>query len=208
MKAKWLILLGVMLWVVVLGIRVAVEGRVELSKAQEARSKGELEASQRHYLLAARWYLPVLGVQDVAVSGLLTLGEEALAEGDMKRAALAFDDARGALHGSAWLWVPNTELLAKADDGLARSLARWNESMRAKGETNVSFTEEEARARIGAVVETNGWGLLGMGVGFLMYAIALGVVAWNWHRQSFLRWPWLAGAGAGMGLWIVSMFVA
>lgn len=208
MKAKWLVLAGVLVWVVVLGVRVAVEGRRELALAQEAKAKGEVEASQRHYLLAARWYLPVVGVQEEAVSALLALGEEALASGDAKRATLAFDDARGALYGSAWLWVPHKELLAKADDGLARSLARWNQLMQSKGETAAAFTEEEARERIGAVVETNGWGLLGMGVGFLVYGIALGVAAWNWHRESFRRWPWLAASGAGMGLWIVSMFLA
>lgn len=207
MKAKWLVAGAVGLFLLVLVVRVVVEGRQELSLGKEAREAGQVELAQRHFLMAARWYLPGLDVEEEALGELMGIGERALEEGDGRRATLAFDDVRGALYGAAWMYVPGGEMLEKADAGLARSLAVWNEELRKSGSTKVEVTEELARERIARSESVSGLGVLAMGLGFLAYVGCLGVVAWRWSVEGFRKRYWLAGAGAGFAVWVVSMFL-
>ena len=74
MKNGLIIGIAVGLVALTLVVRVAVEGRLELGKAYDAVEAGDVELAQRHFLLSARWYLPLLDVQAEAVGQLLGLG--------------------------------------------------------------------------------------------------------------------------------------
>jgi hypothetical protein len=190
-------------------VRVAVEGRLELGKAYDAVEAGDVELAQRHFLLSARWYLPLLDVQAEAVGQLLRIGNEAMESGDFRRAVLAYDDARGALHGSAWLMIPHSDLLALADAGLAQGLAKWNEELRNAGKSGVVLGVEEARAAIERGARGgSAWWLMLMGLGFLAYVTGLGVLAWRWDDEQFRRMPWAVVGGAGFVVWVVGMILA
>ena len=96
-------------------------------------------------------------------------------------------------------------MLAAADDGLARSLAKWKKQR----ESSVSLAEETDRyRRLAAEVDTaNPWWSLLMGLSFLAYAGLLGLAAWKWETPGFKKARCLAGAAASFVIWVVSMFL-
>ena len=76
--------------------RVYFSGEKELELGRRALADGKVIAAQKHFLFAARWYLPLVTTSGDAVRELLALGEFHLDKGDFPRGVAAFDDARGA----------------------------------------------------------------------------------------------------------------
>ena len=185
--------------------RVYVSGETELGLGRQALTEGNTVAAQKHFLFAARWYLPLVATSGDAVRELLALGELHAGKGNFPEAVAAYDDARGALYATAWLAGPDQELLTAANEGFSASLAGWKKQR----EVGTNVAEETARyQRLTAAVETtNPWWSLLMGLSFLAYAGLLGLAAWKWEVPGFKKVPCLAGAGASFIVWIVSMFL-
>ena len=70
-----LLLLSLLLLVAAAGLNVFIEGRSALAAAYAARDAGNLTAAQSRFLLAARWYLPLVGPTQEAVTALCDLGD-------------------------------------------------------------------------------------------------------------------------------------
>jgi len=185
--------------------RVYFSAQTELGLGRQALAEGKPVIAQKHFLFAARWYLPFVSTSGDAVRELLALGELYAKEGRFAQAVAAFDDARGALYATAWLAGPDQELLEAANDGFSGSLAGWKKQR----DHGTDLAEETARyQRLTAAVETtNPWWSLLMGLSFLAYAGLLGLAAWKWEAPGFRKLPYLAGAGASFVIWIVSMFL-
>jgi hypothetical protein len=193
----------VLLVVVVVAVRVQVMALGELEAGRLARTEGNLARAQTHFLYAARWYLPLVPTSRQAVGELLEVGDSYLALQDYAAAVSAYDDARGALYATAWLVVPGGELLSRANRGYAGALANW----KALRQPGTDIAEETARflALAEGVEVANPWWSLVMGLSFLAYLGALGLLAWRWDRKETRRWPYGVAAGISFAVWVVAM---
>jgi hypothetical protein len=205
-KRFLVICIGVLLVFVAAAVRVAVDGVGDLGVAREALAEGNRVKAQKHLLFAARAYLPLAGWNREAAGELTRLGEAYLSEARFPEAVAAFDDARGALHATAWLFGPDPELLGPADRGYARALASWKKQLSPSVDLEAETARYVAMASAGPVVSP--WWSLVMGLSFLGYVAALAVLAWRWDAPGFRRAAWGAAAGASFGLWIVAMVMA
>jgi hypothetical protein len=183
--------------------RVWAEGRSELEMAISEQAKGNRVGAQKHFLYAARWYLPLTSTTSDAVEALLTLGEQWEKEEAWQQAVGCFDDARGALYATAWLPGPDDQLMGRADAGYARALAAWKKSE--NPDVDIAAETERYMAIASSVEAVSPWWSLLMGLSFLGYVIALFVIAWRWERPTFRRWVWCGGGAVSFALWILSM---
>lgn len=205
MKTVWvrIILAVVVLCLAAAVLRVHVSGRSALESGRAALDAGDLQGAQNHFLTAGRWYVPLTGLRDEAVENLLAIGESYYEEGDYRAATAAFDDARGALYSSASLVPPDEALLAEADDGLARSLARWKSESDPRHEFQEEYERYLATAR--SIVLPSPWWSLLMGLSFLGYVGLLGFIAWNWGKKAGRSKRIWAATGVSFALWLLSL---
>lgn len=192
-----------LLLVVVVAIRVQIMALSELEAGRLARTEGNLARAQTHFLYAARWYLPLVPTSRQAVEELLEVGDSFVALQDYPAAVSAYDDARGALYATAWLVAPGGELLARANQGYAESLANWK-ALRQPG-TDIDEETERFRALAEAVEVVSPWWSLVMGLAFLAYVGALALLAWRWDRKEAKKWPYAVAAGVSFVIWVVAM---
>ena len=185
-------------------IRVGVSSQRELEAGLSAKAEGRLPAAQEHFLRSARWYLPLMSSCVQAVEELLALGEGYIEAADHPRAVAAFDDARGALWATAWLAGPDAQLLARADDGYARSLAQWKHERDPR--TVVDDDAVRYRQVAASVPVQNPWWMLVMGLSFAGYVAILARLAWKWD-DGIRKLPLVAAAAGCFAVWVVSMLL-
>ena len=187
-----------------LGIRVCVEGRGELAAGREALQAGKPARAQTHFLHAARWYLPFVSTSQSALEELLALGESYEADQDHQRAVSAFDDARGAIYSVRWLTTPHVDLLAKANQGYARTLAAWKKTYKADSDIDAETARYLSLAN--EAEQINPWWMLFMGLAFVGYVFALAYMGWRWENLSLgRRIAWGGCAVVCLVLWLISM---
>jgi len=185
--------------------RVAWDGTSELAAGRDALAQGNRIAAQKHFLYAARWYLPFTSWWREGVQELNALGGQYASEKAYPEAVAAFDDARGALYSTAWLFAPDVELLGPANAGYASALAGW------KKQLDPAVDVERETARYLALAEapktvSYGWSLA-MGLSFIGYVGLLGLAAWKWDAPGFRKLPVALGAAGCFSIWILSMFL-
>jgi len=203
-RRNWVI--GAVFVLVVVGavvLRVCFEGRAELDAAVASRDAGDLAAARTHFLCAARWYLPLSSTSRDGVVGLLDLGDHFLANGDPKEAVFSFDDARGALHSTAWLLPPDMQLLDRADQGYADALAAWKKQLSPSADQDAARQRYLDLAR--SVDNPNRWWMFVMGASFIAWIASLAVAAWRWDQGRSARIRPLVAAAASLIVWIVSL---
>ena len=100
-RARWLRVLlavgGALVVLVLLGLRPAIEGQLELDRAAAARASGEREAELRHLGRAARWRVPLLDHDERARAELWAFAEAAEQAGDLAGALAGYRELRRAL---------------------------------------------------------------------------------------------------------------
>jgi len=99
--------------------RAVVEGRDELRRAAEAGAAGDRDGEIEHLGRALRWRVPLSSHDEVALDGLLALGEAAEAAGDRSEALAAYREARGALLATRVLEVPHGDVRTELDRRIA-----------------------------------------------------------------------------------------
>jgi hypothetical protein len=96
-------------------VRTAVDGRLELGRADAAAQAGDLEAEIRHLGRAARFRLPLAQHDDRALARLRELALAAEAAEDFPSALAAWRELRSALIGTRVIDVAEPERLAEAN---------------------------------------------------------------------------------------------
>jgi hypothetical protein len=115
---------GVVLVVLlVLGVRVALSSRAELTQADELAGRGDVAASVAHYRRAARWYVPFGPSSEAALDALAEIGSDAENAGDTQLALSAYRSIRAAALGSRSFYVPHAERLREANEHIAELMA-------------------------------------------------------------------------------------
>ncbi len=150
-------------------LRVAWEGRVELSAADEAAAAGDTDARIVHLGRALRWRLPLGGVDERAIAGLLEVADAAEADGDPTTALVACRELRSSLLGSRDLVVPHADVLAAVDARIAALMA-------ATVPTRADEAEQLARLRVASEASP-----------LRASAAALAFVVWMLAAVAFLR---------------------
>lgn len=101
-----------------LAARVAWEGAAELAAADRAAEALDPDGEIEHLGRAARWRMPVLRHDDVAIDRLMAIGAAAEGE-DTQRALAAYREARGALLGTRAFVVPRIDVFHRANERIA-----------------------------------------------------------------------------------------
>lgn len=112
--------IGVMLGVVALVlapllVRVAVDGRAELGRADAAAQAGDADAEIRHLGRAARFRLPLAQHDERALDRLAELARSADEAGEITTALAAWRELRSALIGTRAIDISEPERLAEAN---------------------------------------------------------------------------------------------
>jgi hypothetical protein len=114
----------VLVALVVLVARVAVDGRTALRAGESAEVKGERAEAVRHYLDAARLYLPGSSTVRRAIDHLDRLAASAEAAHDPAAARPALEAIRAALLGTRSFYLPQAHRLAEIERRLAAVYAQ------------------------------------------------------------------------------------
>jgi len=110
---------GVLVALAVLVTRVAVDARAALRAGEGAEARGERAEAVRHYLDAARLYLPGSGTVRRALDHLEAMARAAEAANDAAGARAPLEAIRAALLGTRSLYTPYAARLLDAERRLA-----------------------------------------------------------------------------------------
>lgn len=177
---------GVLLGLAVLVARVAIDARGALRAGEAAEARGESAVAVRHYLDAARLYLPGDPAARLAVEHLDRLAVGAEAAHDPAAARAALEAIRAALLGTRSFYTPQAGRLPDVERRLAALYAQL----------------EDPRVEPGASVEQRAaWHAArlarhpGPTAGYVVMAL-LGFALWLAAAVGFLR----GGVDAGLRL--------
>lgn len=202
----------VLVMILVLSVKVLVSSRAELADADRASSAGELETAVTHYRRAARWYLPIQPYADRALERLMEIGAQAETDDDSALALASYRSVRAALMSSRSLWIPDRDMLHRADEHIASLMARSDVP------ALDAHLSEEARAETYlAMLETDrdpaaGWALLAL-LGFALWILgAYGVFTRALDQDDrFIDGElrrWGTAFVVGMGLFVLGLSLA
>jgi hypothetical protein len=144
MRAGWrrqaaIVGAGLTLALGIVVVRLLVDARASLQSGAAAEQRGEIEAAIRHYLDAARLYVPGSPYPTRALDRLDALAVAAVTRGDYAAARTAFEAERAALLGSRAIYQPNAGRLPELERRLARLLAASEDNV-----TPATFAERTA----------------------------------------------------------------
>jgi hypothetical protein len=167
---------ALLLGLLVVVVRVAVDSRSALRQGEEAQARGDDAEAVRRYLDAARLYLPGSPWAARALDRLDAIASAAERTHDRPTARRALEAMRAAILGTRSFYTPSLARLAGVDDRLARSYAEGEDPAVDPGASLQSRTAWHA-ARLArrpgpvlgfAVVALVGLGMwLGAAVGFV-----------------------------------------
>lgn len=115
-----MVLAVLVLSLALLTARAVVDGERELAASNAAFDAGNLDEATAHARRAAASYAPGAPHVDRAYERLVAIGVGAEAAGQTESARAAWSAVRAASLASRHLWVARPELLARANESLAR----------------------------------------------------------------------------------------
>lgn len=182
-------------------VRAAIEGRAELSLADEASTT---EQAIVHLGRAARWRLPIADHDEHARARLEAIAEQAEHAEDDELALVAWRELRGALLGTRTGSVVDAEQLERANSGIVRGMVGLAEAPGGPGagerwqaELEAAPASDGAGTRVGALCFALWWATL---IGFVIQGIG--------GAGRGLRRPALWWGAANLALllgWLLSM---
>jgi hypothetical protein len=186
-KRSWVLWAGgLLVAAAVLVGRVAVDGRAALRAGESAEGRGERAEAVRHYLDAARFYLPGSATVRRALDHLDGIARGAEAAGDPAGARPALEAIRAALLGTRSLYTPYAERLPDVDRRLAAIYAQLEDPRVDPGASIESRTAWHASRLARAPGPT---------VGYVLLAL-FGLALWLGGAVGFMR----RGLDAGLRL--------
>jgi hypothetical protein len=203
-------------WLLVAGLALAVvTGRVlhdswwSLRAGQAAQASGpeHRAAAIRHYLRAARMYLPGSPFVNRALDHLTTIADQAAQAGDRQGEREALEAIRSALLGARSLYTPHGDRLLAVDERLAVIYASIEDPAVAPGasfEQRADWHRQRLAARPGPAVPATLAALGGMALwlGAVVVFIRRGL-----DRTLRLERRWALGAAIGFAIGL-TLFVA
>jgi hypothetical protein len=137
-----------------LAVRVGWEGRAELERADEAAQAANIDREIEHLGRAARWRLPGLRYDDIALERLVALAEQQEARGDVgtQSALAAYRETRRALLSTRTFGVPQPDLFDRVNERIATLMA----AQEARFDTDVSGTGDPYTYHLQLLDETPG----------------------------------------------------
>jgi hypothetical protein len=131
-------------------------------------SAGLEEPATRAFGRACRWYLPVFGAQDKAMTRLLEMARQQDLQGRQSDALRTYEGVRTAVWSTRWLFFTNVEALEEANAGIGRIRA-----------AEPRPTDREPMERLLGRDETpNGWLSLLAVLLFLAWCVSTAACAW------------------------------
>lgn len=187
----------------VAAVRVAVSGSRELAAGRTALAEGRTGQAVAALGRAARWYLPGAGAHREAREALLALADAREAAGDVPGALTALRHVRGAVLGGRWLTTPDADLLATANDRIARLMAVQDAALRG----DRALDAAAHRALLARDATPSPWGSAAVVALFLAWVGTTAVGLWRGVRpDGSVRWralaPWAAGALGLLAAWV------
>jgi hypothetical protein len=192
-------------------LRVLASGEREVALSTAALRAGDAHRAAEHARRAAGWYMPGAPHVRVAYERLLALGTAAEGLGDRETALYAFRGARTASIETRWLLAPHEDDRQKADRAIARleAAAPRAPNLRTEPPATIERLSLAALARDEAPAPV--W-VVGLVAGALAWAAGAALVA-RWAASPGPRalrraLPGLVVTGSGVGLWLLSIWLA
>ncbi|MDB4974060.1 MAG: hypothetical protein JWN48_2401 [Myxococcaceae bacterium] len=161
----------------VMSARAVLESRAAAARASVALAAGDLDLAIVHLRGSARWYTPFNAYARSSLERLELLAQQAEARGEQTRALSAYRSEHAAIQATRSFYMPNTDLLERADERIAALMAS---EPPARIEQNLSQAQRKADYLALLVArDPNPWGVLLAFVGF---------VTWVGAAISFLSW--------------------
>lgn len=105
--------------VVVVAVRVLVDSRAELARAEARRSAGDFESALAHYRRAARMYVPFSPYVTSALDAMESMAETEERGGQVERALFAWRQVRAGILAAQSFYVPHSDRLDRANRRIA-----------------------------------------------------------------------------------------
>ncbi|MDB4990981.1 MAG: hypothetical protein JWN04_6159 [Myxococcaceae bacterium] len=115
--------LSLLVLLLVMSSRAVLEARSASARASVALAAGDLDEAIVRLRSSARWYTPFNGYARSSLERLELLAEQAEARGEHARALSAYRSVHAAIQATRSLYMPNPDLLARADDHIAALMA-------------------------------------------------------------------------------------
>jgi len=171
--AGWVVL-GLALLAAPLVGRAAWEGRAELRAADAARDQDDKDVEIEHLGRAARWRVPGLSHDEVALDRLETLAVNAQAHGEQDHIALAAHrEIRRALLATRSFGVPHPDRFARANAQIAALMAEQERTFQTDSSGGVAADDLEAyhRGLLDRVPGPNPWRANLAGLAFVAWLV-------------------------------------
>jgi hypothetical protein len=192
-------------------LRVLASGEQEVALSTAALKAGDAHAAVEHARRAAGWYMPGVPHVRVAYQRLLSLGTAAEGLGDRDTALFAFRGVRTASIETRWLLTPHDDDRQAADRAIARIEAGAPRAPGLRNEPPAAIEREQLEALSRDEAPATVW-VVGLVAGALTWGIGAALVARRVALPGPHAWraalPALAVTGAGVALWLLSIWRA
>ncbi len=208
--ARGFAIAGVLLAVVL--FRVVYGSIAELEAGDGAHEAGDDDGALIHWRRAAKWYAPGNPYSVRALDHLAALGAARERSGDVEGALAAWRSVRGAIFATRTLTVPHSERRARADDHIARLMARQPPPPIDAGKTESELYDEHLALLSETPGPRPGFALLALlgffgWVGGAFLLASRGIDAEDRvHRPEALKW--LAVVVVGFAVFAVGLLYA
>jgi hypothetical protein len=192
---RWAVFAGVALSLLV--GRVLSDSRAALRQGAAAEQAGDRPHATRHYLHAARMYVPGSPYVSQALDRLEALAAAAARAGDPAAERAALEAVRAALLGARSLYTPHAERLRAADRRLARLYAAIEDPEVAPGASAAAreaWHLERLSARPGPAAGATAAALFGLA---LWLGAAVLFIRRGLDRALRLQRSWALASGIG-----------
>ncbi len=210
---RWAVmaLLGILL---VAGVRMHLDARDALARAESAQRAGDREAAIEQYGYAMRAYTPIGGAPTVAADALWDIADDATGRGERALAMMALRRLRAGIFSTRGLFCPFCDLRDPVDQKLAAHIA---DEQLALGQPTIRGRDRRALVadhlallRLDPLPDP-GWSLLAIcgffawvGGGFLLVFRGLDVDL----RRTPAFTPLAGLVALGLGAWVVGLMLA
>jgi hypothetical protein len=143
-----IVVAGLLLALVIVIVRLLVDARSAYQSGMAAEQSGDTPEAIRHYLDAARLYVPGSPFVRGSLDRLEAMGTAAVTRGDYGTARSAYEAERAALLGARSFYIPYAKRLPDTERRLARLLAATEQHGELQGfETRAAWHAERLAQR-------------------------------------------------------------